>query len=49
MEWYVSNYPQHFEHFVPVAVGGVTLLVESYNTTSVLSEMIREIAKIDAR
>ncbi|XP_042876759.1 condensin complex subunit 1-like [Penaeus japonicus] len=40
---------QHFEHMVTPAAQGVILLIESFGITSVVSEMVREIAKVDAR
>lgn len=40
---------QHFEHMVVPCAQGVILLIESFGITSVVSEMVREIAKVDAR
>ncbi|ROT63466.1 hypothetical protein C7M84_018678 [Penaeus vannamei] len=40
---------QHFEHMVVPCAQGVILLIESFGITSVVAEMVREIAKVDAR
>ncbi|XP_047488430.1 condensin complex subunit 1-like isoform X2 [Penaeus chinensis] len=40
---------QHFEHMVVPCAQGVILLIESFGNTTVVSEMVREIAKVDAR
>ncbi|KAK7066921.1 Ncapd2p [Halocaridina rubra] len=40
---------QHFEHVVSPAAQGIILLIESYDNKTVISEMIRQIAKTEAR
>ncbi|XP_064081670.1 condensin complex subunit 1-like [Macrobrachium nipponense] len=40
---------QHFEHMVTPAAQGIILLINSYDNKSVISEMIREITKTDAK
>ncbi|CAL4065928.1 unnamed protein product, partial [Meganyctiphanes norvegica] len=40
---------QHFEHLVSPVASGVVSIMEDFGNTAVLSELVREIAKIDHR
>ncbi|XP_068224486.1 condensin complex subunit 1 [Palaemon carinicauda] len=40
---------QHFEHMVTPAAQGIILLIQCYDNKNVMSEMIREITKTDAK
>ena len=40
---------QHFDHLVTGAAQGVIILIESFGITSIVQEVVREVAKMDAR
>ena len=42
-----SQLVQHFDHLVSVSAQGLALLVTNYGSSSVVSEVVREIAKSD--
>ncbi|KAK4295273.1 hypothetical protein Pmani_032152 [Petrolisthes manimaculis] len=40
---------QHFQHMVTPAAQGIIILTESFNVKTIVSDMIREIAKVDLK